>query len=116
MAKHFFSEFISTHDFIGSEHLDVTTIASLQQSHPSMRNAISAVAMLDASRRSQSLSSTQRRAVSLMALKAYRQSLVVLQKDLEAMCLLGSDACLWSTFFLGIFEVILHHSLCSHER
>lgn len=64
-----------------------------------------AVAALDASRRSQTLSYGKKSVVATTALKAYKKALRSLQTDLDCQMILNSDACLWSTFFLGIFEV-----------
>jgi len=105
MSKYFFSEFLGDHDFFGRDNLGLEIIASLRRNNASLQNATLAVALLHASRKSQSVSSQHQNKICLEALHTYQQSLVCLQQDLDAKLILNDDACLWSTFFLGIFEV-----------
>jgi len=105
LSKHFFSVFIQTNDFTGAKSLNLNLIEHLWQTNSGLREAIVAVAALDASRRSQTLSYGEKGVVATTALKAYKKALVSLQTDLDCQMILSSDACLWSTFFLGIFEV-----------
>lgn len=106
---------MTAHDFVGSQYLDIGTVALLRQSNLSLRNATLAIAALDASRRSRVLSSSERDRAGISALKTYRMSLATLRHDLGENESLKSDACLWTTFFLGIFEVtqpLVFHRSC----
>ena len=105
LSKHFFSVFIQTNDFTVAKILNLNVIEHLWQTNSGLREAIVAVAALDASRRSQTLSYGKKSVVATTALKAYKKALRSLQTDLDCQMILNSDACLWSTFFLGIFEV-----------
>jgi hypothetical protein len=127
MTKYFFSEFLGDHNFFGTDNMGLGIIASLRRNHASLQNAILAVALLHASRKSQPVSSQHQRKICLVALHTYQQSLICLQQDLDAKLILNDDACLWSTFFVGIFEVrspslvkpspnadsFAHYSLCT---
>lgn len=114
LSKHFFEAFMIANDFAVSASLDVAVIAKLRLGSSSLQIATMAIAALDASRNSQVLSPTEKMKAGELALGAYRKSVICLQKDIEDECVLRSDAFLWSTFFLGIFEVILHSTL--HEK
>ena len=105
LSKHFFSVFMQTNDFAVAKILNLNVIEHLWQTNSGLREAIVAVAALDASRRSQTLSYGKKSVVATTALKAYKKALRSLQTDLDCQMILNSDACLWSTFFLGIFEV-----------
>jgi hypothetical protein len=105
LSKHFFSVFIQANDFTVAKSLNLNLIEHLWQTNSGLREAIVAVAALDASRRSQTISYGKKGGIATTALKAYRKALLSLQTDLDCQMILSSDACLWSTFFLGIFEV-----------
>jgi hypothetical protein len=105
LSKHFFSVFIQKNDFTVAKSLNLNLIEHLWQTNSGLREAIVAVAALDASRRSQALSYGKKSVVATTALKAYKKALLSLQTDLNCQMILSSDACLWSTFFLGLFEV-----------
>jgi hypothetical protein len=105
LSKHFFSVFIQTNDFTVAKNLNLNLIEQLWQTNSGLREAIMAVAALDASRRSQTLSYGSKSVVATTALKEYKKALLSLQNDLDCQMILKNDACLWSTFLLGIFEV-----------
>lgn len=116
LAKHFFSVFIMAHDFVGNQHLDVGTIAKFCQTNSALQSATVAIASLDASRRSQTLSYEEKGLACTSALKAYRMSLLTFGKDLSQKDTMSSDndSYLWTTFFLGIFEVTNNQFLCTY--
>ncbi|KAH6676752.1 hypothetical protein B0J14DRAFT_586248 [Halenospora varia] len=106
LSKHFFSVFLLANDFTAIRHFDFRLIRQLWQSNSGLKNAVTAIVTLDASRRSQQLAHGKKDAAGVIALNAYRKALVSLQIDLEGQGILNSNACLWSTFLLGIFELM----------
>ncbi|RFU34913.1 hypothetical protein B7463_g1372, partial [Scytalidium lignicola] len=102
-VKHFFSEFLVTNNF-GSELLDLKTLGAFQSSS-SLYHAVLAVGALDLGHKS-STPILRRRGIMIQALTAYRTSIVAVKNDMASGQLLRSDASLWTTFFLGIFELM----------
>jgi hypothetical protein len=101
---HFFSTFLATNDFAAGP-LDLETIISKFQESPSLYHAVVSVGALDISRRLPSSSRTEQKASRVGALTAYRTSINNFRAEIEDNRLLPNDACLWTTIFLGIFEV-----------
>ena len=97
----FFSSFLANNDFSGSA-LDLSTITSQFQSSPSLYNACIAVGALGFGKK---LPIGESAASTVGALKAYRTSISSFQKEIDTDGFLHYEACLWTTFFLGIFEV-----------
>ncbi|KAH8679029.1 hypothetical protein BGZ60DRAFT_402378 [Tricladium varicosporioides] len=106
LSKHFFSAFLLANDFTTTNGFDCHSIARLSQSNSGLKNAVTAIVTLDASRRSQQLAPEKKHAARAMALNAYRNSLASLRRDLEDQNILDNSAFLWSTFLLGIFELM----------
>lgn len=100
---HFFSEFILKNDFAGAS-LDLDAIIPAFQTSPSLYHASAAVAALDMSKKSL-YSSTERRSATVAALTAYQNSINSFRAEIQDTKLNKNDAALWTTFFLGIFEV-----------
>jgi hypothetical protein len=102
-ANHFFTTFLVHNDFAGAS-LDLDAIKSQFQSTPSFYHAAIAVGALDLG--SPHPSSIVRKGTSrLEALNAYRASIVEFQKEIQGTSSIESNACLWTTFFWGLFEV-----------
>lgn len=90
---------------MASSHVNILITAFARQDNFTLHNAALAVVSLDAGRRSPYFSGLQRKAANVTALKAYHQSLTSLRKRIEKHHVFDNDALIWSTFFLGIFEV-----------
>lgn len=101
---HFFSGFLAANDFGGS--LDLDTVISQFQSSPSLYYASIAVGALDLSNKLPQVPAVERKDARVGALNAYRTSIVSVQKDLNNSDIRQSDASLWTTFFLGLFELM----------
>ena len=101
--KHFFSNFLVRNDFGGN--LDLDTIISEFQKSPSLYHASIAVGALDLSYKFALPSMPEKKGAELGALTAYRTSVLDFQKDIGSKRIQQSDASLWTTFFLGLFEV-----------
>jgi len=112
LLVNFFSTFLKINNFTGRDDLELGDISSSYQSSPSLYSAIIAVSALDLGTR---CPDTQPRTRSkVIAIKAYRDSLVALQVELKNNLILQKTASLWSTFFLGVFEVSQHHNPVIH--
>jgi len=81
--------------------IDMDTIISQFQSSPSLYHASIAVGALDLSRKHHLHESN----AYFSALKSYRTSVVTFQSELQEPNFLKSDEGLWTTLFLGLFEV-----------
>jgi hypothetical protein len=102
-VKHFFSVFLATNDFGGAP--DLKTIIAEFQTSSTLYHAIMAVGALDMSNKSLPSSAAKRKAAAVGALKAYSTSVVHFQSEIETKRFQDSDANLWTTLFLGLFEV-----------
>jgi hypothetical protein len=102
-TKHFFKTFLATNDFGGT--LDLDTIIGQFQKSPSLYHASIAVGALDLSKKGLLRSAVEVRDTKVGALTAYRTSVVDFQRDIESRAIQQNDASLWTTFFLGLFEV-----------
>jgi hypothetical protein len=98
--NHFFTTFLVRNDFAGV-NLDFDTITSQFQSTPSLHHAAIAVGAINLAPSSVIQKSTTR----LGALNSYRASISEFQREIQSTKSKGSDECLWTTFFLGLFEV-----------
>lgn len=105
LSKHFFCNFLLANQFAINGSIDSKVIGQLQHSTQSLHEAIFAVSALDASRNSSKASLVHSQHAERVALQAYKSSVVSLQVDIQDGRILKSDAGLWCTFFLGIFEV-----------
>lgn len=103
-VKHFFCAFLVTNDFGGG--LDLDTIIAEFQNSSSLYHALVAVGALDLSKKLLLSSASKVRDARVGALTAYRSSIISFQKDIESEGVRQSDASLWTTFFLGLFELM----------
>jgi hypothetical protein len=101
--KHFFSVFLVRNNFGGA--LDVGSIISQFQNSPSLYHASIAVGALDLSRNLLLSLATDRKDTALGALTAYRTSITTFQSDIMRKDAQIKEVNLWTTFFLGLFEV-----------
>ncbi|KAG4433522.1 hypothetical protein IFR05_011005 [Cadophora sp. M221] len=100
----FFSVFIVRNDFSGGS-LDLDGIVASFQSSPSLYHAAIAVGALNASK--ERLTPVgERRAATVAALSSYRTSLVEFQEEIRCRDVKKNDAALWTTLFLGLFELM----------
>ena len=102
--RHFFSGFLVENEFGGS--LDLDTITAHFQSSSSLYHASIAVGALDLSRKTHLCSAVELKDARVGALTAYRTSISSFRKDIETEGVLQGDASLWTTFFLGLFELM----------
>lgn len=102
---YFFSVFIIRNDFSGGS-LDMDAIIANFQSSPSLYHAAVAVGALDASKKLLS-PAAERRSATVAALSSYKTSLVAFQQEIQQRDIKKNDAALWTTLFLGLFEVCI---------
>ena len=102
-TNHFFTTFLVKNDF-GGEKLDLETIITEFQSTPSFYHAAVAVGAIDLGNPS-ACSTSPKGTARLGAITAYRASIVEFQKEINCSGSREINACLWTTFFLGLFEV-----------
>ncbi|KAH7308839.1 hypothetical protein BKA65DRAFT_543657 [Rhexocercosporidium sp. MPI-PUGE-AT-0058] len=100
----FFSVFIVRNDFSGGS-LDMDGIVANFQSSPSLYHAAMAVGALNASKEMLAPMG-ERRAAIVAALSSYKSSLVEFQEEIRCRNVKKNDAALWTTLFLGLFELM----------
>jgi hypothetical protein len=100
--RQFFSSFLATNNF--GEGLSLENIVTQFQVSPSLHQAVVAVGGLDLSKTSP-LSATEKRFIAVRALKAYGSAIVHLKTEISNKTFQHSEASLWTTLFLGLFEV-----------
>ena len=102
LTKHFYTSFLQMNNFTGRPVLASNTIHPFLESSPALSNVAMAISSMITQRKqsSDSLPRTQ-------SIKFYRQAVASLQKDLQDQHLNYNYSVLWSTFFLGLFEVCL---------
>lgn len=108
----FFTVFISRNDFAGT-HFDTDGIVCSFQTSSSLYNAAVAIGSLDLRNSSSSL--VERRGVTASALQSYQKSVTTLRDDMKCTEIRQSDAALWTTFFLGLFEVCVPMFYPQHQ-
>jgi hypothetical protein len=97
----FFIVFIARNDFSGGD-LDIDAIVSCFQPS-SLYHAALAIGALDLRNISPSLSN--RRVATARALASYQISITSFSSEIQSSNIGQSDEALWTTFFLGLFEV-----------
>ena len=102
---YFFNVFIIRNDFSGGS-LDMDAIVANFQSSPSLYHAAVAVGALDASKKALSPAG-ERRSATVAALSSYKTSLVAFQQEIQDRDIKKNEAALWTTLFLGLFEVCI---------
>lgn len=102
---HFFCGFLSGNNVTGKGTISFDGVGSLLQTSPALHNAALAIAALDVG--GQRLPSTigDQKLQDRFAMQAYSTSVRILQTDLSDKVVAESDATLWGTFLLGLFEV-----------
>ncbi|KAE8448722.1 hypothetical protein EG329_008937 [Mollisiaceae sp. DMI_Dod_QoI] len=99
----FFSVFIVKNDFAG-QNLDIDDIASSFQTSSSLYHAAVAIGAMDL--RSVSSSLADRRSATIRALESYQTSITTFNSDIQSSDICQSDAAMWTTLFLGLFELM----------
>lgn len=99
----FFTVFITRNDFSGGD-LDMNAIVSCFQHSSSLYHAALAIGALDL--RSISSSPSDRRVVTAIALISYQISITNFSLEIQSSDIGENDAALWTTFFLGLFELM----------
>ncbi|KAH1435384.1 hypothetical protein KXX32_008714 [Aspergillus fumigatus] len=102
-AKHFFSDFVARNDFGGP--LDLGSIMSGFQRSPSMYHASIALGALDLSRKTLLAIPLERKDAAVGAITAYHTSISELKIEIVSNSV-PPDVNLWTTFFLGLFELM----------
>jgi hypothetical protein len=105
--QHFFSGFLGRNNFAAGT-LDLDTIVCQFQSSPSLYHASIAIGALDLSRKS----TEGRKPAILAALNSYRSSIASFQTEIQVREIRRQDAGLWTTLFLGLFEVPFFIHFC----
>ena len=100
---HFFSSFICSNNFTGNSSDSLYDVRSLIHESPGLRNALTAVAAMDIRRRG--LAPAPAKLTKSDALCYYRVAISSMRKELVEYDVIANDSVLWSTFFLGMFEV-----------
>ncbi|CZT12324.1 uncharacterized protein RCO7_09046 [Rhynchosporium graminicola] len=102
--SYFFTVFIVRNDFSGGR-LDRDGIVANFQSSPSLYHAAMAVGALNASK-DKFAPARESRAATVAALSSYKTSLVSFQDEIRDRDIGTNDAALWTTLFLGLFELM----------
>lgn len=98
----FFSVFIAKNDFAGG-NLDMDAIVSCFQTSSSLYHCARAIGALDI--RNAASSATERREATMDALLSYRNSIANFRSEIQVQTIAENDSALWTSFFLGLFEV-----------
>lgn len=101
--NHFFSGFLLRNDF--GIAWDLNSIISQFQKSPSLYHASIAVGALDMSTTALLPSSIEIKRAAMSALTAYQASITKFQTEMASKNAFLSDVNLWTTLFLGLFEV-----------
>ena len=104
-VAYFFSHFLARNSFSGKPGADFAVLSSLAQVSPSLHYAVLAVSALHISEPNTRLRTQTQRLRRCDALEAYEKSVNLLRSDLARLSLAHDDSALWTTFFLGVFEV-----------
>jgi hypothetical protein len=107
LVSHFFSTFLAVNDFTGRSWKSLEGhLYELLNKSPGLKNVAIALAALDRSRMPR-LFSIPERHINLKdtALKSYSSSIRGLKSQLASTS--DWESTVWTTFFLGIFEVII---------
>ena len=99
---HLHTHFLAANSFTGRSNDNTPDIQSLIRSSPALLNAVMAVGSLCLRREHKDVYNSK-----ITALRLYRVGVSSLQADLQDEMLTDNYSVLWSTFFLGIFEVRL---------
>ena len=97
---HFFSSFLCSNNFSGRSSDSHYDVRSLIHESPGLRNVLTAIAAMDIRR-----SLAPAKSAKCVALHYYRAAISSAQTELVDCNVMANDAVLWSTFFLGMFEV-----------
>ena len=98
---HFNTSFLSSNSFTGGSTAQFQDVNELLRDSSTLRDAVIAVGALDAERRGYPCKTGES-----TALRYYRASISSVQIDLLRPDLRDNASVLWSTFFLGIFELM----------
>ncbi|KAH7050224.1 hypothetical protein B0J12DRAFT_753676 [Macrophomina phaseolina] len=115
VIAYFFEQFLKTNNFADGLWTHVTShLHQLLHTSPALRSAITAVAILDSSRRPSSRSNIPHLTAQEKALQIYSNSLTALQ---SAICTYGAaEHTIWATFFLGLFELMMGSNSTNWDR
>jgi len=100
LTNHFYISFLKTNSFTGRPRLASNTFNSFLESSPALSNVAMAISSM-LTHGKEDGGKTSR----VQSLQFYRQAVVSLQTDLQDQRLNYNHSVLWSTFFLGLFEV-----------
>ncbi|KAF2832495.1 hypothetical protein CC86DRAFT_281065 [Ophiobolus disseminans] len=107
--QYFFTTLLPMNAFIGDGSPGVRDLKAAVNTSPALRDAIQAISL---QHRPQQLRTTipgmagNCEAYKLEALRAYARSVRDMQKRIASNAFLGNSSALWTTFFLGLFELM----------
>jgi len=113
VIANFFSVYLVRNDFTAGA-LNLDAIVSQFQKSSSLYHAVAAVGALDlvSTTRSKPSPVEEKRAARLEALTSYRNSVTCFRTEIQDPSVKDNNACLWTTLFLGLFEVRDKQKLC----
>ena len=100
LTNHFYTSFLQMNSFTGRSALASRTIQPFLESSPALANVALAISSM-LTQRKQSPNKPPR----AQSIQFYRNAVTSLQTDLKDQRLNYNHSVLWSTFFLGLFEV-----------
>lgn len=106
LLQHFFGSFIKRNDFTGIGKPDLDGLIVGFQSSSGLCEAIIAVSALDISRGHTSTAYLTQKITESRALATYSASVTATQTEIEENTILTNEHALWTTFFLGLFELM----------
>lgn len=101
----YFFAFFCHNQFVRNSESLAKALLPLLQTSPLLYSAVTAVGALDAARRGSCSAYSRTESPHFIALRAYSNSIGALQTALLGRHVAQRDDVLWSTFFLGLFEV-----------
>jgi len=106
LLDHFFTSFMKRNSFTGASKPDLDGLIVGFQSSRGLCDAIIAVSALDISRSHASKVCLSQRNTESRALAAYQASVLATQAEIEGNTILTNEHTIWTTFFLGLFELM----------
>lgn len=108
-VTYFFASFLPMNTFHSGGPLVQGQLQDMMQTAPDLKDALCAVAALHRSLRARSMTATSRLPNPPdIALQLYGQSVRNVNRRIVGNTFAGDCSMLWTTFFLGLFEVCVH--------
>lgn len=106
---YFFTQFLPSNQFTSEKFVINDDLLLMVQESAGLRDAIDAVAALHAKKRGYLTCSEKVESVNAEALQAYMRSVNSVQEKISAGLFMQEKSALWTTFLLGLFE-LMHDS------